>query len=562
MSAHAASSIRIRRIGSYLLGRRIGAGGMAAVFAARQQGPLDLGRLVAVKVMSTALVGDPSFERLFHREAGITARLEHPHVVRVYEVGETDGTLFIAMEFVHGASLRDLVGAGPPPLPIVLKVLEDTCGALHAAHELREASGEPLSLVHQDVSPHNIMITYGGVTKLLDFGVARIGAMDASRTETIRGKPSYLAPEQISGSRIDRRTDVFALGTVMFELLTGERLFARPSAMLAYKAITEDPIPDPGELAPNVPDAIAEICRRALSREPGRRFQTAKAFSQAIAKARTATGLDEPSDEQLGAWATSAHPPSFSMGQLEREIIRGSSQDQPASGMDVADMPTEVPTKADDDPANDDAEGSSSQVRTRIDTPTGKSDAQPIPLRRPWPLFVAGLLMLLLGGGGAYLLVGNSTLPQPAPTSSASLPTASASAMSTTSKQLATESRSGSGSDGKPPPTDPSRRWPVPTGSPSGSLATTPTTTSSPPTTTSTTTTESVTKAPAMGRLAIRSTPWGAVRLDGVSVGNSPKVISAKPGPHTVSVRTEDGQQQSRSVIVREGELTSVRFVF
>ena len=557
MCAQTASSIRIRRIGGYLLGRRIGAGGMAAVFAARQQGPLDLGRLVAVKVMSTALVGDPSYERLFRREAGITARLEHRNVVRVYEVGEADGTLFIAMEFVHGASLRDLIGVGPPPLAIVLKVLEDVCGALHAAHELREASGDPLSLVHQDVSPHNIMITYSGVTKLLDFGVARIGAMDASRTETIRGKPSYLAPEQISGSRIDRRTDVFALGIVMFELLTGERLFSRPSALQAYKAITEDPIPTPTELVADLPEAIAEVCQRALSRDPDERFQTARAFGQAIATARTAAGLDQPSDEQLGEWATSSYPPGFSLGQLEREIIHGSSRagGSADTDMDVADMPTQVPTLADD------PDESPSQERTRADTPASRSDEQSIPLRRPWQLFVVGALMLLLGGSGAYLLRGETTTLQPKPSASPSAPPPASNMTATAasaSKPLASVSTSLSGSH-EPAP-GPSQRWPLPTLStnataPPGSTSTTPT-----PTTTAST--ESVTKPLAMGRLAIRSTPWGAVLVDGTNAGNSPKVVSVKPGPHTVTVRTKDGQQQSRSVTVRPGELTSVRFVF
>ena len=284
MSALPAVAPRIRRLGDYVLGRRIGAGGMAAVFAARQKGPLDLGRLVAVKVMSTALVGDASYERLFLREAGIATRLEHPYVVRVYEVGEADGTLFIAMEFVHGASLRALCNAvnGPLPLAIALRLLADTADALHAAHELCDAEGKPLSLVHQDVSPHNIMVTYDGVTKLLDFGVARIGAMDASRTETIRGKPAYLAQEQINSKRIDRRTDVFQLGIVAFELLTGEKLFAGETALEVYSAIGAGKIRQLASVAPNIPRAIADVCQRALSHEPDDRYPSAEAFAQAL----------------------------------------------------------------------------------------------------------------------------------------------------------------------------------------------------------------------------------------------------------------------------------------
>ncbi|MFP6686105.1 MAG: protein kinase, partial [Polyangiaceae bacterium] len=327
-----------RRIGRFELGRRIGAGGMAAVFAAREHGPMDLGRLVALKVMSAALVGDPDSERMFLREAGLSARLEHRHIVRVYEVGEADGTLFISMELLHGATLNKLCARESPPLPIALRLLADISKALHFAHELRDARGGPLDLVHQDVTPHNVMVTYDGVPKLLDFGVARIGAMDASRTDTIRGKPAYLAPEQVLGERLDRRTDVFALGAIAYELLTGSRLFKGGSQLEIYAAISSKAIPQASDH--DIPGPIAAVVDQATDRNPKKRFDDMAAMGEALEEARLAVGVTDVEEGVLGAWAREHAPPTYSLLELEREITEGQTTTDDTT-TDVADLLTE-----------------------------------------------------------------------------------------------------------------------------------------------------------------------------------------------------------------------------
>lgn len=342
-SAPESGRTRPRRLGRYVLGRRIGAGGMAAVFAARQTGPLGLGRLVALKVMSTALLGDPELERLFVREAGISARLQHDNIVRVYEVDETEATYFIAMELVLGATLRDTGLSPPPPLPVALAIVLQVADALHYAHELRSPEGEALLIVHQDVTPHNVMVTYRGVVKLLDFGVARIGHLDASRTETIRGKPAYLAPEQLSGERIDRRADLFALGIMMHELLSGRRLFHTRSDLGTYDAVMTKPIP----ALESVPEHIVSVCLQALQREPERRFPDAETMARALRDAARASGTEVASREGLSAWVRDACPPRWSLEELERETLgEASRRDRIVAVQDLPTQSAVVPPRA------------------------------------------------------------------------------------------------------------------------------------------------------------------------------------------------------------------------
>src|SRR5581483_2952890 len=202
-----APRLRVRQFGSYVLGRRIGSGGLATVFAARQLGARGATRVVALKVMATALADDPAAQQMFEREALIATRIEHPNIVRTYEVGEVSGEIFLAMELVQGAALSVLCGSSPGgiPLPIAVRIACDVARGLHAVHELRDVDGALLGVVHQDVTPHNVIVDYDGAAKLLDFGVARMVSRDGSRTERVRGKPAYLAPEQVLLERIDRR---------------------------------------------------------------------------------------------------------------------------------------------------------------------------------------------------------------------------------------------------------------------------------------------------------------------------------------------------------------------
>lgn len=336
----APSNRRPRRLGAYVLGRRIGAGGMATVFAARQTGPRGVGRVVAVKVMSTALAGDAVLQEAFVREATLATRIEHPNVVRTYEVGEVDGEIFIAMELVLGQTLSALQkSVGAAPIAVALRIVSDVARGLHAAHELRDADGAPLGVVHQDVTPHNVIVGYDGVSKLLDFGVARVQATDGSRTEHIRGKPAYLAPEQLELGRIDRRTDIFSLGIVLYELLTGKRCFSLDGSMTrAILARVNDEVRDVRDTRPDVPAAVAAVVAKAMRLNPDERFQTAEELRRAVSAARAECSIEDADDAIVGDWVSASSTLPWTLRDLEHELAGAESFESELAR--VADMPT------------------------------------------------------------------------------------------------------------------------------------------------------------------------------------------------------------------------------
>jgi serine/threonine-protein kinase len=311
-----------RAWGPYVLGRRIGRGGMGVVHAAVQRGIGGIARLVAVKILLADRADDGAERAAFLREARILARLDHPNVVRWLDAGEVDGDVFIAMELLHGASLAQIAAASPErlPLPVAVAILAELARGLHAAHELRDEAGSPLGLVHQDVSPQNAVVGYDGRTRLVDFGIARLASVDASRTDTVRGKPAYLAPEQLEGRRLDRRTDVFALGVVAFEVLSGRRLFARSSIAETHTAVLFEPIPDLGAVVPGASADLAAVVACALARPPDGRFRTAEAFRRALVEARDAAGIPIADEREIAALVASRVPPPWQPHELFAEI--------------------------------------------------------------------------------------------------------------------------------------------------------------------------------------------------------------------------------------------------
>jgi eukaryotic-like serine/threonine-protein kinase len=311
-------------VGEYVVGRRIGSGGMAVVDAAYQNGAAG-GRLVALKRIAAAFSNDPSARRMFLREASIVTRLEHPNVVRTYEVGEADGEAFIAMELLEGATVSQLQRATAErvPLPIALRIVRDALRGLHAAHELCALGGKVLGLIHQDVSPQNIHVAYEGTTRILDFGVARLTTVDASRTDSVRGKPCYLAPEQLNLGSIDRRADIFAMGIVLHELLTGAYLFPRTSLDAAYAAILSGTIRPPRATHPDLPEELDAVVSRALARVPADRFATADEMRRALAAAQEGSGVAEIDVASLGAWVQGIAPPAWTRGEIELEVTEG-----------------------------------------------------------------------------------------------------------------------------------------------------------------------------------------------------------------------------------------------
>jgi len=274
------------RLGRYELLVELGTGGMASVWIARE--PSEMGdRLVALKAMLPELARQPDFRTMFLEEGQIVRAIEHPHVVRVYEVGEDRGTLFMAMEWVRGDSVRTVIREAkrrrPIPSEMAVRIISDTAAGLHAAHELRGWDGELKNLVHCDVSPHNILVGVDGQARLVDFGVANGTAHgDPDGDEKVKGKFGYMSPEQANGERIDRRSDVFALGIVLFELTTGERLFRGESPAHTLQLVNQARVPNPTQVLPDYPERLAPIVLRALSRDPAARYQTAAEMQVAL----------------------------------------------------------------------------------------------------------------------------------------------------------------------------------------------------------------------------------------------------------------------------------------
>jgi serine/threonine protein kinase len=274
------------RLGRYELLVALGVGGMATVWIAREAS--DVGdRLVALKAMLPELAQQPDFRTMFLEEGQVVRSIDHPNVVRVHEVGEDRGTLFMAMEWVRGDSLKTIIREAKKgravPSEMAVRIIADTAAGLHAAHELRGWDGELRNLVHCDVSPHNILVGVDGRARLVDFGVANGTAhSDPDAGDKVKGKYGYMSPEQASAERIDRRSDVFALGIVLFELTTGERLFRGETPAHTLRLVQAARIPNPARLVPGYPARLAEIVQHSLERDVNQRYQTADELRVAL----------------------------------------------------------------------------------------------------------------------------------------------------------------------------------------------------------------------------------------------------------------------------------------
>jgi serine/threonine-protein kinase len=268
------------RIGRYEVVTPLGSGGMAQVLVARTKGPEGLGRLVALKRMLPHLADEQAMVEQFLDEARIALRLSHPNLVTVYDFGEAQGAYYIAMELVRGVDLHRLLKAnGTLPAPLAVAAVVQGLQGLHAAHTTRAEDGAPLQLVHRDMSPHNLMVGFDGRVKVLDFGVAKARAQ---RTVTlpgiVKGKALYMSPEQARGQRLDARSDLFAMGLILFEALTGSRAFDRGSELASMEAICFDPV----ERADSVSAPLWEVLETALAKEPAARFRNAQEMADAL----------------------------------------------------------------------------------------------------------------------------------------------------------------------------------------------------------------------------------------------------------------------------------------
>ena len=275
------------RLGRYEVLTKVGQGGMASVWAARQHGERGFTKAVAVKTILPHLAGEQEFESLFLREARIASTIRHPNVCEVTDLGEEGGTLYMAMEWVNGDSLASVLhgdrAAAPLHWPLVARIIADACAGLHAAHTARDAEGQPMMILHRDISPQNVLISESGIVKLADFGIAKASMSLSAMTRAgfMRGKVAYSAPERISGGAYDQRADIYALGCVLYELLTGHAPFGGRDDVRLLVDITGGrfrPIP----AALDLPPELVRLVSKAIALSPEARVQSADSLRQAL----------------------------------------------------------------------------------------------------------------------------------------------------------------------------------------------------------------------------------------------------------------------------------------
>jgi len=301
--------------GKYQIGDRIAAGGMGVVFRARYQPEGGFRRDVAIKVIHDRLALEQSFVDSFRAEAELAARLTHPNVVQVHDFGKINDTYFVAMEYVDGWTLagiqqRCLAANRPLPPPLLALILRDICLALQFAHaEVRGDDGQLLRVVHRDLSPSNVLVTRSGMAKITDFGVAKVlGAKAFTQATTLTGKLAYMAPEQAAGGAVDERADLFCVGIICWELLTGQPLFRKPTDAATLSAVLNQPLVPPSQLRVGLAPHWDQFVVRALQRSADQRFGSAAQMVAAIDGLLAAEGVPAPGE--LAQWLASLNAPA------------------------------------------------------------------------------------------------------------------------------------------------------------------------------------------------------------------------------------------------------------
>ncbi len=338
MPSDITGSSSARPIGRYLLFGEIASGGMATVHLGRLSGPAGFSRTVAVKRLHPQYAKDADFRSMFLDEARLAARIRHPNVVPTLDIVETDGEIFLVMEYVQGASLSRLLRAAiteqtlPDPW-LVATIVSGVLHGLHAAHEARSELGGPLEIVHRDVSPQNILIGIDGTPRLLDFGVAKaVGRLQTTREGQVKGKFAYMAPEQIYGRGVTRQADVWAAAVVGWEALTATRLFKADNDAALVHSVLHDPIPRPSEIVGDLPRELDAVILRGLERDPLRRYATARDMALELER----LGGIAPASE-VARWVDSlVHTEIAERQSRIAEIERTSSPELPSLSLPVS----------------------------------------------------------------------------------------------------------------------------------------------------------------------------------------------------------------------------------
>ena len=300
-----------QQFGKYELITLLSVGGMAEVHLACITGPGGFRKLVVVKRILPDLQDEPQFAEMFNTEARVTAAFSHSNIAQVFEFGEIDTRLFLAMEFIHGIDLVKAIRRSTQrgvrvPEGLSLRVVHDLCLALHYAHTFVDASGVPCPVVHRDVTPRNVMLSHSGTLKIIDFGIAKVGGVVThTAAGNVKGSVGYMAPEQIVRESLDGRADLFSAGVILHELLTGKRLFSSLDPAQVMRQTVLQPVASPSAVCPDVPELLSLVTMKALERDPVARFSSGRQMAQALAEVSLGTMFDEFA---VGSWVREQFP--------------------------------------------------------------------------------------------------------------------------------------------------------------------------------------------------------------------------------------------------------------
>jgi serine/threonine protein kinase len=380
-----------RKLGPYRLCRRVASGGMASVYLAFREGSHGFEKMVAVKRIHPHLAHEREFVDMFLDEARLAARINHPYVCNVTDFGEADNGPYLAMEYVVGEPIsrilaqlrrrRDLLGA--PRFPrIVTRLIANLCEGLHAAHEVSDDEGHLLGLVHRDITPQNMFVAFDGSVRVLDFGVARAeSCVHETRPGIVKGKLAYVAPEVFRRETIDRRTDIWSMGVVLWELLTGRHLFKRESDAAIITAVTSEEVPPPSSINEHVPAELDQVVAFALRHNPDERYRTAREMGRDL-EACLGAWRDPVPAADVAEWVMEIFPGSYSRHQqLIFSARQSEGRARPTPRQEDIDLSALVVSL-----------GSADRVRDL------EMVAPPAPLATPprWALASAGAVVLVL----------------------------------------------------------------------------------------------------------------------------------------------------------------------
>jgi serine/threonine-protein kinase len=510
----------------YELLKRLATGGMGEVFVARKLGAADFEKRVALKLLLPHLTASPESVKRFYAEARLAARMHHPNIVEIFDVGEAEGRPFIAMQLIEGVSLAQYLAVAAEqhlttPLPIVRAIALAICEALSYAHDLTDGRGKPLKLVHRDVTPSNVLLSFNGAVQLTDFGIARVGDV-GTRTGTVHGKASYVAPEQLTHERpVDARADLYSAAVTLYEVLTNQSPFRRASQDETFAAVLLGKITPVRELRDDLSPQMEAALQKALSRRPDARFADATAFRKAF--------IDGPV----------------------------------ASGPDLADHLKLLALTLADAPVEPSGPGTRSQV-LHISRSVSV-DVTPEPARSLWPAWLAAGLGITTAAGLAvgglrstwepYSPVVESVPAPRVPQPLAALPPVEPKAV----EPKAVEPKPVEALQVQPQPTEPppvAPVTPIAVVDPKGPRPRPRPAPPPPPPVGSAAKLQ-------VGYLAADAEPWADVLVDGARIDRTPFSRYPLPtGTHEVIFKAADGRSERRSVTIGDGVVTSLRVDF